>query len=297
MADYEYWQSAVAGAPNRDLLVVGVAECGFWRKGRRDGREDPIAIWRDPNHGLVARQGFKPGRIIVADEGFCEAVFAWALKNPVTQEAYLQAFETGAWPDEAPPVAGIGHNLPSDPLEAIKLELLAEQEAVEEFLKLPITTQESADKAASWSARIAEIGKRAEAKRVEEKRPHDEAAKAVQEKWKPIVDLPAAIVRRLKDALTPFLKDQQRKAAEEAAKAAREQAVVKATENAKAGRVGRSVSLRTVVGARIVDADALYQAIKDYPDVIAVFQKIADRVIKAGGTLPGIEKHEEQKAV
>ncbi len=295
--DYQYWQACLADTEKPEL-VIGKAECGFWRQARRSGGFDPVAIWRDINSKhLIARLGFKSSsRIVECDEDFCERIFSWIVKNPVTEEAYRSAFETSRWPDDAPDI-GIGHNLPDDPCEAIRVELEAEREAVDEFLKNPIADQENADKAATWSGRIAETVKRADALRVDEKRPYDDASKAVQAKWKPLVDMGDALAKRLKSALTPFLREQQRKAAEEAARAAQAQEVVKPVENSRAGKIGRTVALRTITRARITDPDALFQAIKDYPDMRAEMQRIADRVVAAGGVLPGVEKVTEQKAV
>lgn len=114
--------------------------------------------------------------------------------------------------------ATIGHNKPPvDPFEAFDLHLGdlfmearnhldgagiksdAEAEAVSKLLDLIRTAGKDADKA-----------------RAAEKKPHDDLGKAVQAKWKPLLDRADMAVDTCKRVLTPWL---QRKAAEQAAAA------------------------------------------------------------------------------
>ena len=75
--------------------------------------------------------------------------------------------------------------------------------------------------------------KDADKARSDEKRPHDDAGKAVQAKWKPIVDKAERGAIACKDALTPYRASKQR-TQDEAARKAREaaEAVVKAAQEA-----------------------------------------------------------------
>lgn len=66
-------------------------------------------------------------------------------------------------------------------------------------------------------------GKQADSVRLAEKKPYDDAAKAVQVKWKPIIDKANAGKKACIDALTPYRAAKQR-AKEEAARKAREEA-------------------------------------------------------------------------
>lgn len=68
--------------------------------------------------------------------------------------------------------------------------------------------------------------KDADKERAAEKKPHDDAAKAVQVKWKPIIDKADAGKRACADALTPYRTAKQR-AKDEAARKAREEAEAK----------------------------------------------------------------------
>lgn len=65
--------------------------------------------------------------------------------------------------------------------------------------------------------------KDADAKRAEEKRPHDDAAKAVQTKWKPLLDRCDMAANEIKRLLTPYREAKQR-AKDEAARKARAEA-------------------------------------------------------------------------
>lgn len=56
------------------------------------------------------------------------------------------------------------------------------------FTKNPIKTKADADKCENWRKRIHDLMKKADAQRDAEKRPHDEAAAAVQKLWKPLID-------------------------------------------------------------------------------------------------------------
>ena len=68
--------------------------------------------------------------------------------------------------------------------------------------------------------------KDADKKRAAEKKPHDDAGKVVQAKWKPIIEKADRGVTACKDALTPYRTAKQ-KAKDEAARKAREEAEAK----------------------------------------------------------------------
>lgn len=68
--------------------------------------------------------------------------------------------------------------------------------------------------------------KDADAQRAEEKRPHDEAGKAVQAKWKPLLDRCDMAVAEIKKLLTPY-RDAKQRAKEEEARKAREEAAAR----------------------------------------------------------------------
>lgn len=120
----------------------------------------------------------------------------------------------------------IGHNNPP-PAEAFGLH-------IEELFALascslaagPVATDEQEAALDKLMDDLRKARKDADAQRDAEKRPHDEAAKAVQSTWKPLLDRCDAGVRAIKDALTPYRAAKQR-AKDEAAAQARTEAQAK----------------------------------------------------------------------
>jgi hypothetical protein len=130
------------------------------------------------------------------------------------------------WPDLSPAVLALGHNAPpeGDTFESLKDQINELKREAETLIKAGgAKTQAEADQASHLANKLAELQKKAEEQRKIEKKPHDDAARAVQQKWMPIIDA-ADIYRRIKAVvITPFLKklDDERIAAETAARKAR----------------------------------------------------------------------------
>lgn len=317
---WAWWQNALAG--NIGPMHEGVPQQGYYRTRFKGGQWEPVAIWLDEAGGWLAMRG----------ERMVDAADAWNFcrTHPVSYEAYQKAIEGAGWDDE-PPIAGIGHNLPADPFEALKLEYEAEKEQAEAFMKTPVTTQDQADKAAIWSKRLTAIKNKATDLHKVEKQPHLDAGRNVDNKWRGLKEDPDTLAKKLKAHVTPFLQEQQRleyerqqrerdeaerkrRAAEEmAAKAdARDTAAQAAAErlqqeadkqeqaakakNAQAGRTGARVSLRTFLSARIVDYDKALKALGNHPEMKALVETLANRAIRAGVDVDGVERIEEQRA-
>lgn len=168
--------------------------------------------------------------------------------------------------------------------------------------------------------------KDADKARSTEKKPHDDAAKAVQEKWKPIIAKADRGTVACKDALTPYRIEKQR-IADEAARKAREEAEAKERaaqealrqsddleakfqaeqdlEQAKklaavANRIDRApTGLRTHWEAELTDKGAaLRHYLKTQPDEFSdLIQTLADRDARgARPPVPGVLYHERKKA-
>ncbi|MCR8492793.1 hypothetical protein [Brucella anthropi] len=323
---YEFWTAALADPKEvgKGLPVhEGDAQPGFYRKRNgKDGPWLPVAIWEQDGQ-LVAKIGDKMGDPV--------DLWSWVCRFPVSEAAYRKAVDGNGWDDDAP-VAPIGHNLPDDPHEALKLEFQAEKELADTFLKTPITTQEQADKAAVWSKKLAGIAKKATDLHKVEKQPSLDAGRAVDDKWRDLKEEPADLSKKLKRHMDAFLIEQQRlenerrrkeqeeadrlrREAEERARAAEqgndetalaeaEQLKAEASErekaaqatNAHAGRTGAKVSLRTFVSARIVDYDKALVALKDHPEMKALVEQLANRAVRAGVEVAGVERFEEKRA-
>ena len=233
MADaYAWWRTALAephkiGTP--DLPIHDdTPHVGYFRARQKDAPDVPVAIWRDQDGELIAMRGAREVRPT--------DVWTWACRSPVNYEEYIAARETGRWPDDPPavtradePKAGIGHNRPEDPVDAMREDLASEREQATEFLRKPIVDQTSADMAAAWAKRLAALSKKADDMRKVEKQPHMDAAKAVDERFREIIEDAKEFSTKLKRHLDDWLREQarieaerQRKAREEAEKARRE---------------------------------------------------------------------------
>lgn len=168
--------------------------------------------------------------------------------------------------------------------------------------------------------------KDADEARKEEKKPHDDAAKAVQAKWKPVIDKADRGVSECKAALTPYRIEKQR-IADEAARKAREeaeakqaaaQAALKQSDDlesrfqaeqeleqarkltAVANKIDRSATgLRTSWEAELTDKTAaLRHYLKTQPgEFESLIQTLADRDARgARPPVPGVLYHERKKA-
>jgi uncharacterized protein with ATP-grasp and redox domains len=222
--------------------------------------------------------------------------------------------------------ATIGHNQPPA-LEAFSLHIEDLFSLVSGSLAAgPIATDEQEAALEALMDDVRKAKKDADAQRAAEKKPHDDAAKAVQAAWKPLLDKCDKGLAALKDALTPYREARQR-AKDEAARKAREEAEAleraareaihksqdleerfeaeerfkQATKlTAVANRIDRApTGLRTYWEAEITDRKAaLKHFIQINPDAfVELIQRLADEV--ARGTrapVPGVVFHERKKA-
>jgi len=168
--------------------------------------------------------------------------------------------------------------------------------------------------------------KDADKERAAEKKPHDDAGKAVQVKWKPLIDKADRGVEACKEALTPYRTAKQR-AKDEAARKAREEAEAREAEaraalkqsddleakfaaeqeleaaaklKAVANKIDRSATgLRTYWEAEITDRKAaLLHYLNRSPERFEnLIQQMADEDARgARAPAPGIIFHERKKA-
>lgn len=82
-----------------------------------------------------------------------------------------------------------------------------------------IDTKEQADAIGVILSTARRIRRDADTKRAEEKRPHDEAGKAVQATWRPLLERADNIIAAAQKPLTAYLEAEERRQREEAAKA------------------------------------------------------------------------------
>jgi len=129
--------------------------------------------------------------------------------------------------------AGLGHNNPPSPFDEAEAEIGGLYDEAKHWLDgSGVATDADADGVGKLLDMLRKAEKRADDLRKEEKRPHDDAARAVQTKWKPILDRVTLAIDACKKALAPYLAKKEaaqrieaearRREAEEAETAARE---------------------------------------------------------------------------
>lgn len=305
--DYAFYNAQLAHMRGEGLapeVTPGTPHAGFYRRGtRKAGEWVCVAIWRDAATGnLVALDG----EWSVTDPDRLDDLFARCCRQAVPEAVWRGVAERGEpWPDTPPPPAVDPQdfaNMPSDPHAALTAQIEAERMEVERWLKATeIASEEDAAKATDWAHRIkTQLQDVAEETRVAEKRPHDEAAKAVQTKWRPLVDTADSLVRKLKAATEPYLREKQRRlAAERAAALAAEEPVAAPPQRLAVGNAGR-VSLRTVKTAVIEDIEqAVAFFLKEEAtrvEIERLVQAMATKVVRVGGQVPGVRVKVDQKA-
>jgi hypothetical protein len=300
MSDWQWWQDKLAGKPVE--MSEGTPHAGFYRWPRKieyGGKRSfiPVAYWPAGNGELncrVADDDISPlgGRDIWVNVG----------AHPVTEEAYRAVAERGEpWPDEHPAVPMQGGNQPpdDDSFEGLKasIEDLA-REAEERLKGPPIANQAEADQIANLADRLAELWKKADSKREEERRPHNEALKSLQQLWLPVLTL-AEVYKTLKYKLvTPWLQREETRQRQEAeAAAAGGEPAAADTPRPRAGSRGRAQTLKSTKKAQIDDYPAALKFFEESDDIRACVQMLANRAVRAGITVPGCTVVEDTRAV
>lgn len=331
--DYRWYREALAG--RNPPIHEGEPQCGFFMRRTYGGRPQaqtagpilPAAIWHDGGGDLVASEGFANTFKAVNPVD----LWSWVANHPISSEVYWQAYEAGSWPNDMAPedkrFGPDGVPLPGDnkpPVEEGSAEDISERidaaigviraTLTDADGKLAVADQDAADKAANARDRLRSLADEAENARKAEKKPFDDSAKAVQQKWLPIKEKADTAAQLLGNALTAFLTAEQRRK-DELAKAAREaaEAAVQAgtpieevaadlaaakPQKVRAGGAisGRRASLRTVKSAKITDYAKLLAAVAEQPEVKEAVTAVANRSARANITLPGMEIVTGQKA-
>ena len=182
----------------------------YKRRLRKGGRFVPVAIWRTEAGELVGLSGSQE---LTARE--VEDQWYFLSQNPVSYEDYQTCVETGKWPGEV-----------EDPTEGRELTLaerVAETvSAAYRWLQSKgkaIHSEEDAHAAGEWREKLIKLERAAEAERKRLKKPHDDAAKAVDAEWFPIERSASSakvdVVRAIEDYGRRLKAEAERKAREE----------------------------------------------------------------------------------
>ncbi len=226
---YAWWQSAVAAVaagqkipdvPERDMACFGRYAGTLKRNGPLVGMaiypaKDKSGIWVKLGHGDPFLL-----ETLEQEQDFCEGRFAWIARKPVTNEAYKAWVETGQWPSQAPQVSDrVQTNAPPEVVLRETLDELTREFDTWIASVGEIRTKDDGDKAADFKGRFAEIAKEAEDNREEQKRPHIDAGKAVDDLWCPIRDGSKAAAKRAAAAAQSWLTFDRARKLREAAEA------------------------------------------------------------------------------
>lgn len=315
--EFAWWTAALAG--QKPPAHADVPQSGYYRmRAGRDGPWQPVCIW---HHKASGKQVCRVGGAMREPTD----VWTWVAKHPVAKDAAVSAFKTGQWPNDVTPPAPIGDNRP--PTEITELIPMTIAESDEWLQSIgSVTSAQHADIAANRVAALRDLKTKAEAQHKTKKEPHLVAGRAVDAKYKPAIDGADGAIKRLLAAVTVYhtaeaARLRQEAAAEEARRRAEYERAVEAQRAEHAaksvpeelelppppapvtpqkvksgGAVGKSVSLRTVKVATIVDYDKALAALSEHPDMRALVQTLADRACKAGVPLAGVEYSTKQVA-
>lgn len=262
---FALWKRSMAGESvfenpiNPD--VEGREIAGYWRSvGAKTKWDTPIIIWpaeTDPNV-MTWQEGPYPPRN--TDEHLTEWLrfldMGAGHMKAVTNVECERALKSGFWDDQKPakeltaaqkldiiPTTSpeVGGNMSEDLAAQYDAKIKAKIEAITALGV--INGQESANKAAQIITDLRSLWKMADTQRQTEKRPHDEAAAAVQAKFKPMLDEAELAAKKLLAAVDGWQKAEQRKLqreAEEKAAAERERIRKETEERLKAEAAARA---------------------------------------------------------
>ena len=306
--DYEFWRRALRG--EKQPVQESSPQCGFYKRRLvKDGPWLPIAFWRNVDDQIVC---CFEGKLV-------DPVPHWtfAAKYPVSETSYRHYIRSGSWPDEA--MQAPRSNMPSDPFEALKLEIQDKLEQAQNWLKTaPKTpTETEANMARNMQAALLQLNKRADAMHRAEKQPHLDAGRTVDAKFE-FRKVVASVADRLRDVFTTFMKaeevrqraEAQKKFEEERRKAEEERkAVVEARKRLEhqdpalalisepellpdvplapepvkiqvGGGIGRKAGLKSIYSGKIVDWQKVLQHFAGHQQVRDLLQKLVDADVR-----------------
>ncbi len=254
------------------------------------------------------------------------ALWTYLAGNKVAKDAAQFAFKNGRFPDE--PEAIKLSNLPSDPFEALKVEIEAQQARAEEWLgsRPTIMTQAAANLAVNMQKELLALNKRADAMHKAEKAPLLEATRVCDDRYRFRAAV-AEVAEKLRKVFGRFMADEEarqkveaaakhkaeveRIAAERAAKLVNDP-VAALTEDAPqlplapepvkiqaGGGIGRKAGLRDVWIGTITDYREAALYFLEHPKLKEVVDNLVQhqvRDLKSSAKIPGVTVSKERRA-
>jgi hypothetical protein len=310
--DYEFWRVALQGG--RQPVHEAKPQCGFYKRRLiKDGEWLPIAFWRNKDDQIVC---CFEGKLVDPFEHW-----TFAAKYPVHEASYRHYVRNGHWPDDV--AQSPRSNMPSDPFEALKLEVQDKLEQAQNWLETApkVPTERDADMARNMQAALLQLNKRADTMHKIEKQPHLDASRAVDTKFvfRKVV---ATVADSLRDVFTAFMRAEEAKqraaaqkkfeedlrTAEEARKAAEEERKVlerddpalalisqpeplpelpaqpEAVKIQVGGGFGRKAGLKTVYIGKVLDWQKVLHHFSGHQQVRDLLQKLVDADVRLNKT-------------
>lgn len=339
MDAYGYWRSAFGGEKAPMLPTVFPA------------KDDGSVSWENPQPGIYKMRPSKgaahvPVEIRLVDpagqtvhkwrDGLIlvgwingERVDAekladrWTFCEAVSKSDLAHFKEHGHWPGE---IAGIGHNAPPEETVVEKIKRVA-ADALAWLTKAGVKDDVSASMAANYRDQINAAKKELETAREAEIRPHLDAQREINGRYKPLIEEADAAGSTIRRSLADYLSaveaekrrvaEAARKAAEEAARKEQERIAAGAKAKGAApppqmtletllpplpaevprtkvgGQYGKKTALKTVKVYTVTNYAATLAHVKDHKDVVAAVEKVAKAMARAGAPVPGVTMKEE----
>jgi hypothetical protein len=287
---YAFWRAGRDGHPQP--AHEGDPQVGFYRRRSKHGPDDAVAYWRE-----VGEMRCLLNRNPVGEE-MALTLWTHVCNRPVGHKDYLHRLEHGHWPNENPVV--LGHNRPPDEqsIEALTSVLDAlGAEAGRILAAGPCKSQDEADHASDLANELMGVEKRAVELHRAAKQPSIAEGRRLDKVWFPLRDAAADLKERIRvRCLTPYLSARRREA-EAATRMAAEAGEPAPEVRVAAGSLKRTSALRTVVTAKVEDYPAALSHFAHHPEIRELVQRLADRAVRAGASVPGCARIETEKAV
>lgn len=315
ISEFAWHAAALKG--ERGPIHDGEPQSGFYRQKNRLGLYEPVAYWKDSATGeqRCHINGHSP------DIDRMMHTWPFASKNPITAEAYWHRIDTGQWADNDAGAAAVARgpeiDPATDPVGSLKAEIDAAKAGIATYATID-SDEQSARAQTLRSALTALSGKATKAYEALNRPLLDEQVR-IRKVWFPLRDEAATAADAIRKAMTEWEKVKlanKRRADEEAAKIAAEQAKAFNEATAKAaaanepppeppkpapvvasnvpppstkikGASGRaaSVQLKKVVTA--IDIDKAFAQFRDEPELYALLLDLSQKVVTAGFTAIG----------
>ncbi len=239
---YAFWRNALkTEAERKKITPLATMYQGAYedpqpglyrvRKGlaRNGGVLVPVKIWVEDDEGNVihkmepgqsfVRNGYEGGTLALTGEinggrvGAERLSDVWICCEAVSKAMMDHYTANEHWPDEAP---RLSNQAPTDPLECLEAYM---ETAASFAAKTVIDTKDKADQAANYVAELLKLKKAADDDRDTKVRPHLEAQRDINGKYKPVLDDADKLVREIRAKSDAFLRAETARREAEAAKA------------------------------------------------------------------------------